>query len=147
MVALSLLMARPIRDDEYPQQVEQLVASACARATDGTSEPLPSPVREWLRRTLQLDARNSFRSAFDAQAAFGQVVSQMRNDHADPEMPEHGSCSGITAIAEPAQSQRRRLPTFRLEAVRARPCRCRTTAIAVETFDEALRKPMTKRTS
>jgi hypothetical protein len=76
MVALSLLMARPIREDEYPQQVEHLIASACARFTDGTSEPLPSSVRDWLRRALQLEARNSFRSAFDAQAAFGQVVSQ-----------------------------------------------------------------------
>ena len=85
MVALSLLLARPIRDEEYPQQVEQLVASACAHATDGTSEPLPSPVRDWLRRTLQLEARNSFRSAFDAQAAFGQVVSQDAKRHADPD--------------------------------------------------------------
>jgi PEGA domain len=83
MVALSLLMARPIRDDEYPQQVEHLVASACARSTDGTSEPLPSSVRDWLRRALQLEARNSFRSAFDAQAAFGQVVSQDAKRYAD----------------------------------------------------------------
>ena len=83
MVALSLLRARPIRDDEYPQQVEHLVASACARSTDGTSEPLPSSVRDWLRRALQLEARNSFRSAFDAQAAFGQVVSQDAKRYAD----------------------------------------------------------------
>ncbi len=84
MVALSLILARPIQDDEYPRQVEELVASACARATGG-SEPLPSPVRQWLRRTLQLEARNSFRSAFDAQAAFGEVVSHDAKRHADPD--------------------------------------------------------------
>jgi hypothetical protein len=83
MVALSLLLARPIHDDEYPQHVEDLVASACARSTAGTSEPLPLPVRQWLRRTLQLEARNSFRSAFDAQAAFGQVVSHDPKRHPD----------------------------------------------------------------
>ena len=83
MVALSLLMARPIRADEYPQHVEPLVASACARSADGTSEPLPSSVRDWLRRALQLEARNSFRSASDAQAAFGQVVSQDAKRYAD----------------------------------------------------------------
>ena len=85
MVALSLLLARPIRDEEYPQQIEHLAASASARSAAGTSEPLPPPVREWLRRTLQLDARNSFRSAFDAQAAFGQVVSHDAKRHADPD--------------------------------------------------------------
>jgi hypothetical protein len=85
MVALSLLMARPVRDDEYPQQVEHLIASVSARSADGTSEPLPSSVRDWLRRALQLDARNSFRSAFDAQAAFGQVVSQDAKRYADAE--------------------------------------------------------------
>jgi hypothetical protein len=83
MVALSLLMARPIRDDEYPQHVESLVASASARSADGTIEPLPSSVRDWLRRALQLEARNSFRSASDAQAAFGQVVSQDARRYAD----------------------------------------------------------------
>ena len=85
MVALSLLMARPLRDDEYPQRVENLVASACARTTGGTSEPLPSAVREWLRRTLHVDARNAFRSVFEAQAAFDQVVSADAKHHADPE--------------------------------------------------------------
>lgn len=83
MVALSLILARPIHDDEYPRQIEELVASACARVTGGASEPLPSPVRQWLRRTLQLEARNSFRSAFDAQAAFGEVVSHDAKRHAD----------------------------------------------------------------
>jgi hypothetical protein len=85
MVALSLLMGRPLRDDEFPQQVEHLVASACARTTGGASEPLTSSVREWLRRTLHLDARSAFRSALDAQAAFDQIVSADAKHRADPE--------------------------------------------------------------
>ena len=85
MVALSLLMARPLRDDEYPQQAEHLVASACAHTTGGATEPLPSGMRDWLRRILHLDARNAFRSVFDAQAEFDQLVSADAKYHADPE--------------------------------------------------------------
>jgi hypothetical protein len=75
MVALALLVGRPLRDEEYPQQIEQLVTSIRARATNGANEPLPSALRDWLRRTLQLDARNQFRSLLAAQAAFDQVLS------------------------------------------------------------------------
>jgi hypothetical protein len=83
-VALSLLLARPLRNDEYPQQVEDLVASTRARTAGGANEPLPAALREWLRRTLQLDARNSFRSVFDAQAAFDQVLSENARYSAGP---------------------------------------------------------------
>src|SRR5688572_29292305 len=107
MVALSLLMARPVRDDEYPQQVEHLIASVSARSADGTSEPLPSSVRDWLRRALQLDARNSFRSAFDAQAAFGQVISQDAKRYADAE-----SLKTVVQSFAPSPTRRPAQPTL-----------------------------------
>jgi serine/threonine protein kinase len=74
-VALALVLARPLQDNEYPQQVEALVSSAKAQGPDGTRESLPSAVRDWLLRTLQLDARNAFRTVSDAQAALDQVLS------------------------------------------------------------------------
>lgn len=74
VVALSLILARPLRDDEYPRQIEDLVAQ----------ESLPSGLREWLRRTLQLDVRNSFRSVGEAQAAFDQLLSEDAKYNADP---------------------------------------------------------------
>jgi PEGA domain len=88
VVALSLLLARPLRDDEYPRQIEELLASACERGTDGAQQALPSALREWLRRTLQLDVRNSFRSVFDAQAAFDQLLSGEATFDADSESLE-----------------------------------------------------------
>ena len=74
-VALSLALARPLRDDEYPQQLEGLISSAQAHAADGTREAMPSAVRDWLLRTLQVDARNAFRTIGEAQAALDQVLS------------------------------------------------------------------------
>ena len=107
VVALSLILARPLRDDEYPQQIEHLVASACARTTGGADEPLPSALREWLRRTLQLDVRNSFRSVVDAQAAFDQMLSGDARHNADPDSLEtfmqqyHGLTSPAPSSAQP----------------------------------------------
>ena len=82
-LALALILNRPLRDDEYPRQVEELVASARARRKDGTQEPLPSGLREWLKRTLQLDARNSFRSVAESEAAFNQWLSEDKTFTAD----------------------------------------------------------------
>ena len=75
VLALTLMLNRPLRDDEYPRQIDDLVASVRARAIDGAQEPLPLGLREWLRRTLQLDVRNSFRSIPESEAAFNQWLS------------------------------------------------------------------------
>ena len=37
VVALSLIIGRPLRDDEYPRQIEDLVAAAQARDVNGSS--------------------------------------------------------------------------------------------------------------
>jgi hypothetical protein len=76
VVALALMMGRPLQDNEYPGGIEGLVDSACSRAIDGSTELLPSGLREWLRRALQLDVRNSFRSLSEAQSAFDQALSE-----------------------------------------------------------------------
>ena len=83
VVALSLMLGRPLRDAEYPREIESVVKSARAHAADGTSEPLPAGLVDWLRRTLQLDARNSFRSIIEAQDAFDRVVSETGKYTAD----------------------------------------------------------------
>jgi PEGA domain len=79
VVALALIIGRPLQDDEYPGQIENLVGSASSRTAEGASQPLPSGLREWLRRALQLDVRSSFRSLSEAQAAFDQALSQDGN--------------------------------------------------------------------
>ncbi|HXH24526.1 MAG TPA: PEGA domain-containing protein [Vicinamibacterales bacterium] len=67
-VALALIVGRPLRDDEYPARVADLVDTVRAIAPTGP-EPLPPAVHDWLRRALQLHPR-SFGSAVDAQEAF-----------------------------------------------------------------------------
>ena len=62
VVALSLILGRPIREDEYPASVEDLVAAARARRADGSREPLPTALRDWWTQTLQLDAPHSYLS-------------------------------------------------------------------------------------
>jgi hypothetical protein len=65
IVALSLLLGRLLRADEYPAQLATLVATATAST--------PS-VGDWLKRALQLDPRGSFRTAAEAQTALEQVI-------------------------------------------------------------------------
>lgn len=82
-IALSLILGRPLRDDEYPAELEDLVGSACSRARNGESKPLTAGLRDWLRRTLQLDARNSFRSPLAAQAALNELLTAKGTHTAD----------------------------------------------------------------
>ncbi len=73
-VALALLLGRPLRDDEYPARVADLVASTWALSSRGGFEPLPPGLRGWLGRALQLDARNSFVSAIDARVELDKML-------------------------------------------------------------------------
>jgi serine/threonine protein kinase len=68
IVALSLVLGRSLQPDEYPGQIADVVASAWAISSRGGLEPLPSGLRAWLTRALQLDPRNSFPSAVEARA-------------------------------------------------------------------------------
>ena len=83
VVALSLMLGRPLRDTEYPREIENVVKSARAYAADGTTEALPSGLVDWLRRALQLDPRNSFRSVIEAQDTFDRVLSETGKYSAD----------------------------------------------------------------
>lgn len=84
VIALSLVLGRPLRDEEYPADLEELVGSACSRRQDGQTEPLSSGLRDWLRRTLQLDVRHSFRSVSAAQAALDELLTGEETYTADP---------------------------------------------------------------
>jgi hypothetical protein len=83
VVALSLILGRPLRDDEYPAQVGDLVSAAFARTSDGGREGLPSGLRDWLRRALEVDVRHSFKSLSEAQNALDQLVAIGAKDNAD----------------------------------------------------------------
>jgi hypothetical protein len=76
VVALSLILGRRLKDDEYPGKVEELIESATASSERGQREPITSGLRDWLRRALQLDVRNSFRSAAESQSALDELLSE-----------------------------------------------------------------------
>jgi serine/threonine protein kinase len=75
VTALSLILGRTLADDEYPLRIGEVLATAVATNDLGEKSPLPSGIRSWLQRALQLDARSSFPSAIEARAEFERVLA------------------------------------------------------------------------
>jgi len=78
LVALSMLLGRPLEADEFPGQVAALVESATERR-DGLSVPLSPALAQWLAKALQIDARTAFQSPHEAQVAFEAVLASERS--------------------------------------------------------------------
>src|SRR5436190_5110275 len=76
LVALALILGRPLQDDEYPMKIGEVVAAAWAITAGGSFEPLPAGLRAWLMRLLQLDVRASFASAADARNDFEKLIAE-----------------------------------------------------------------------
>ena len=76
VIALALILGRPIAADEYPSKLGEAVSSAWAMSASGGLEPLPAGLRNWLACTLQLDRRNSFESAVQAQAELERLLGE-----------------------------------------------------------------------
>src|SRR5262245_28162988 len=76
VVALSLILGRSMRLDEYPNRIADVVASTWAVSPRGGLEPLPSGLRSWLGRALQLDARTGFTTAQEARADLDKVLAE-----------------------------------------------------------------------
>jgi hypothetical protein len=75
VVALSLILGRTLRGDEFPSRLGDVVASATATSPNGDAEPLHPALRAWLLRALQLDSRHSFPSAIEARVEFEKVLA------------------------------------------------------------------------
>ncbi|HJR59128.1 MAG TPA: PEGA domain-containing protein [Vicinamibacterales bacterium] len=75
VVALSLVLGRPLRDDEFPRGVGDLLNHARERTALGEEQPLAPPLRSWLARALQVDARRAFASAPEALAALDEITA------------------------------------------------------------------------
>ena len=63
LVALALVLGRPLRAAEFPHGLASLLGEARERTTGGDERPLSAPLRDWLARSLQLDPRRPFGSA------------------------------------------------------------------------------------
>jgi PEGA domain len=75
VVALALVLGRPIGADEFPQQIPMLLETAREGSALGDARPLSSGLRQWLARALQLDVRRAFASAPEALAALDDVLA------------------------------------------------------------------------
>lgn len=75
LVALALILGRPLEADEYPQHIPALLDSARERSALGEERPLSARLRTWLARTLQVDVRRAFASAPEALAALEELVA------------------------------------------------------------------------
>lgn len=108
IVALSLILGRPLRDNEYPERIGDVVASASAMSALGGREPITPGLRTWLSRMLQLDLRNSYMSALDVQAALDELLSDESGYIAAPVALEtflarYHECAEQPAAPQPAQ--------------------------------------------
>jgi hypothetical protein len=78
VVAVSMLLGRPLADDEFPAQLPSLVESA-QEFRDGEPKPLSASFASWLTRALQFEVRNAFQAPSDAQLAFESVLASDRS--------------------------------------------------------------------
>jgi hypothetical protein len=75
MVALALVLGRPVHQAEFPNHLPTLLNDARERTALGEEQPLSAPLRDWLARALQLDTRRAFASAPEALAALEEMVA------------------------------------------------------------------------
>ena len=75
LVALALVLGRPLRADDFPQRIPALLNESRERTALGNEQPLSPALRSWLARALQLDVRRAFASAPEALTALEEVVA------------------------------------------------------------------------
>ncbi len=101
LVALALILGRPLAADEYPQHIPALLEAARERSALGDERPLSAPLRAWLARALQLDVRRAFASAPEAMAALEELVSDDSMYVAAPVALETFLSRYIASLLEP----------------------------------------------
>ena len=75
LVTLSLLLGRPLADEDFPERIPLLLETVRERSPLGHDRPLSLRFRDWLTRALQLDPDRVFASPSDAWIAFEKVAS------------------------------------------------------------------------
>jgi hypothetical protein len=75
LVALALVLGRPLETAEFPNQLPALLNEARERTALGEEQPVSQALRDWLARALQIDARRAFGSAPEALTALEEVVA------------------------------------------------------------------------
>ncbi|MCA1561126.1 MAG: hypothetical protein LC804_12960 [Acidobacteria bacterium] len=76
VVALSLILGRVLREEEYPGRLRDLVNQATGHSVSGERQPLSPGLRQWVSRAVQLDLRRPFQTAREAQTALDEVLAE-----------------------------------------------------------------------
>jgi serine/threonine protein kinase len=76
LVALALIHGRSLNIEEYPVPAASLAERAWAATASGGLEPLPSALRMWLAKTLQLEPKQAFGTATAVWSELKQSLSQ-----------------------------------------------------------------------
>jgi hypothetical protein len=74
VVALSMLIGRPLELDEFPDQLDALLEGA-QESRDGKASPIAKPLKNWLRRAMQIEPDRAFRSPSESQLSFESVLA------------------------------------------------------------------------
>jgi hypothetical protein len=78
VVALSLLLGRPMREDEYLVSLGELVESV-RETSGGKSRKLSGAFATWLAKALQFNEQASLQSTQEAQIAFEEMLAKERS--------------------------------------------------------------------
>ncbi len=76
VLALALVIGRPLRREEFPHRVADLLAEASVRDPLATRAAMPRALRLWIGRALQFENRTSFRNGMEAAAAFESALAE-----------------------------------------------------------------------
>lgn len=87
VVALSLLLGRCLREDEFLVSLGELVDSA-TETVNGHTRPLTPGFAAWLGRALQFDEHTAFSSTQEAQVAFEEMLAKERSYVTTPALLE-----------------------------------------------------------
>lgn len=101
LVALALLLGRPLGADEFPHRLPHLLNEARERTALGEEQPLSHSLRDWLARAMQLDVRRAFASAPEALSALEELVADDSMYIAAPVALETFLSRYIAAVLEP----------------------------------------------
>ena len=101
LVALALVLGRPIAAEEFPHRLGALLNEARERTALGEQQSVSPPLRDWLARALQLDTRRAFASAPEALASLEEIVADDSMYVAAPVALETFLSRYIASLLEP----------------------------------------------
>ena len=76
VLALALVLGRPVGRDEYPNRLPDLMLEASAPGAPADRQAVLRSLRAWIHRTLQLEPRSAFRTAAEAAPALEAVLAE-----------------------------------------------------------------------